>query len=152
MKLTIDIPSVLITVLAIGTASVLVGAAPLQGAASDRDVQATEDIGRRKASSLVCIEGIDGQASAPFVVPTGHILVLTGALNSSVPNQGWEFTVGSKDIAIYGMYGDQYDGPARVTSVEFATGMPVAAGETVQIKVQGSSSADRFLFGYLEAE
>lgn len=152
MKLTIDIPSVLVTLLAIGTASVLVGAAPLQGTASDRDVQATEDVRRRKASDLVCIEGIDGQASAPFVVPSGHVLVLTGALNSSAPWLGWEFTIGPNVIAVYSLYGDYQDGPARVTATEFATGMPVAAGETVQIRDDGGTSTDRFLFGYLEAE
>ncbi|MBL6721884.1 MAG: hypothetical protein ISQ08_10800 [Planctomycetes bacterium] len=152
MKLTIDIPSALFTLAAVGIAAVLAGAAPIQGTASDRDVQATEDIGRRKASDLVCIEGIDGQESAPFVVPSGHILVLTGALNSSAPSIGWEFTIGPKAIAVYSLYGDYQDGPARVTATEYATGMPVAAGETVQIRDDGGLSTDRFLFGYLEPE
>ena len=83
MKLTIDIPSALLTLSAVGIAAVLAGAAPIQGSASDRDVQVVADLSQPHPRDFISL-----QSGASFTVPAGKIAVIESVSFVEVPPTG----------------------------------------------------------------
>lgn len=85
MKLTIDIPSALITLSAVGIAAVLAGAAPIQTTAGARDVQAVENLSQAHPRDFISL-----QSGSSFTVPPGRIAVIESVTFLEVPpNAGW---------------------------------------------------------------
>ena len=147
MKITIDIPSALITLSAVGIAAVLAGAAPIRATAGDRDVQAVEQVNTPAARDLICLAGYGNQASSLLTVPAGKILVLTGALDSGDPSGSVEIEIDGS-IGVGFRMGQWWGGSSAAhdaSTLTFATGLPLSAGQTVLVK---PSSGNDLLFGY----
>lgn len=147
MKLTIDIPSALITLSAVGIAAVLAGAAPIQSSASDRDVQAVEDLSQPHPRDFVRI-----QQGTPFVVPSDSILVIKG-MSFANPNgaAGWSQTIqidGVPAFSDYGWFRNQANvGTWHASQVtEIPLGVTAGEGSTVEAV---SNRSDCVLLGYL---
>jgi len=134
MNITLHLPTAAITI-AIGSLALFgMSASAPQGPASDRDIQAFEDVSRPRPNDLVWIYSNGGTGTVSYTVPAGKSLVITGAN-------------GSASVIPFSIDG----GPTRfiVTngegSVSLYGGISLAEGQTINISPTNVGS----LFGHL---
>ena len=146
MKLTIDIPSALITLSAVGIAAVLAGAAPIQATAGGRDVQAVEDLSRPHPRDFVRI-----QQGADFTVPAGRILVISAMAFADNPGANAFYQTievnGTPILSEYGHHGSHYSAEThdqKITAIPHGVAIP--AGDVVRAT---SNRDDCVLLGHL---
>lgn len=135
MQITLHLPTAAITV-AIGSLALFgMSASAPQGPATDRDVQAFEDVGQPDPDDLVWIYRDPNTSDPTYTVPAGRKLVLTGI---TAPSGG------SVRISIDGG-ANRYFYPIGQTSL--FSGISLMEGQSINLS--GSTGFHISLLGYL---
>ena len=157
MKITLDLPSVLIGAAVALVLGLVAGFSP-QGTQlpPQRPTDPTTMMSARPVPAdfvwLEALQGNGGFTSPVYTVPQGKILVITALTGSSATSTIPFYIDGvSRSIQRYSINGGSGGGMINNRALNFGNGIPLAAGRTVELRpsLSGSTSYYFWLHGYL---